>query len=116
MGERAGRRVEPSSEEGLMGDHFASGAWDVHEGEAEQFVENWREFLGWTRREHPGLETASLARSMADPNGFVSFAVWRSGEERDAWKASDGFAARFSACRALCDEFRGGDYERVLTF
>jgi heme-degrading monooxygenase HmoA len=97
-----------------MSDHFASGTWQVRPGEGEQFIERWRAFLGWTRQDHLGLVSASLVRSTADPNRFISFAMWRSAEERDAWKASEGFGSRISACRDLCDDVIGGDYERVL--
>lgn len=34
---------------------------------------------------------------------------------RDAWKSSDGFMKRFVACRELCGDFTGGDYDRVVT-
>lgn len=98
-----------------MNDHFASGTWIVRAGAADEFVQRWQEFLGWTRRDHAGLESASLVRSNADPNRFVSFAAWTSAEDRDAWKQSDGFGQRFSACRELCDEFMGGDYDGVVT-
>lgn len=98
-----------------MAEHYASATWFVRAGEADTFVERWDEFLTWTREEHPGLDTASLLRSVKEPNRFVSLAQWRSGEARDLWKQSDGFIKRFGACRELCDDFIGDDYDRVTT-
>ena len=99
-----------------MSEHFASGHWKVHKGAADEFVERWREFLGWTRQNHQGLSSATLIRSATDPDRFVSFAAWASADERDAWKQSEDFMKRFSACRELCDEFAGGDYEWAAAF
>lgn len=99
----------------MSSDHFASGHWTVRDGEADAFAERWRELLEWTRQHHPGLESATLIRSDADPNVFVSFATWASAEERNDWKRSEDFMRRMSACRELCDGFVGGDYGRVAT-
>lgn len=97
-----------------MGRDYASGHWHVRPGEADVFVERWTEFLGWTRDNEPGLESATLIRSLDDPQRFVSFAVWSSADARDGWKASDGFRKRFMACRELCDDFIGGDYDEAV--
>lgn len=99
----------------MTSDHLASGQWTVREGFADEFVARWREFLGWTREEHPGLDTATLIRSQSSPNSFISVASWNSAEARSDWKASDGFQERFGACRELCDDFTGGDHDRVAT-
>lgn len=98
-----------------MSTSYASGYWQVSSGSADEFVARWREFLSWTRAHHRGLESATLLRSEHDPDRFVSFATWTSAEERDAWKQSEDFMTRFSACRQLCDEFSGGDYQHELT-
>lgn len=98
-----------------MNANYASGTWQVADGSADEFIDRWREFLGWTRDKHPGLGSATLIRAQSDPNRFVSFATWDSVEQRDAWKNSDGFMKRFSACRQLCDDFTGGDYDHVIT-
>jgi len=45
----------------------------------------------------------------------VSFAEWTDEASRNAWKQSPEFAARISACRALCDEFHGSDYHRATS-
>lgn len=97
-----------------MGDYFASGSWHVAKGKEGQFIDNWTEFLGWTRREHSSLVRAGLIRDEGDPGHFISFAEWNDGAARKAWKEDPGFAERFSACRSLCNDFYGGDYSRLI--
>jgi len=94
-----------------MGDHYASGNWHVKEGKEGEFVERWTEFLQWTRKDHPALVSASLIRDQGDARHFVSFAQWEDAESRGAWKQTPQFMQRFSACRELCDDFYGSDYE-----
>jgi heme-degrading monooxygenase HmoA len=98
-----------------MADSFASGNWHVVQGKEEEFIERWTEFLQWTRSTQPALIGAGLIRDEGDPNHFVSFAQWADAPARNAWKNSEGFMERFSACRALCDDFKGSDYERIVT-
>jgi heme-degrading monooxygenase HmoA len=97
-----------------MAEHFASGNWHVTKGKEQEFVERWTEFLGWTRATRPSLVEASLIRDESDPSHFVSFARFASAEERNAWKQSGGFMERFGACRALTEDFHGGDYHRAV--
>jgi heme-degrading monooxygenase HmoA len=97
-----------------MTEPFASGDWHVTAGKEEEFIERWREFMEWTRKTQPRLVSASLLRDTAEPRHFLSFAEWDHAAARDAWKQSDGFMQRFSACRKLCDDMRGSDYERVV--
>ncbi|MGH2757872.1 MAG: antibiotic biosynthesis monooxygenase [Actinomycetota bacterium] len=94
--------------------HFASGNWHVKKGEEEKFVERWTEFLRWTRETQPALVSASLIRDEKDPAHFVSFAEWKTSGGRDGWREAPGFSERFSACRALCDDFYGGDYGHLV--
>jgi heme-degrading monooxygenase HmoA len=94
----------------------ASGRWQVREGEAESFIDEWRRFLGWTRDHYDELISATLFQSEDDPNRFVSFAIWEGSQPRREWKDSAGFMTRFTACRELCDEFEGGDFLQVAHF
>lgn len=98
-----------------MSEHYASGRWQVTEGKEEEFTARWNEFLGWTRQSYPELISAGLLQSTEDPSVFVSFAEWTDPAARAAWKASDGFAERFGACRALCTAMDGSDFNRVVT-
>ncbi|HEX9775199.1 MAG TPA: antibiotic biosynthesis monooxygenase family protein [Actinomycetota bacterium] len=98
-----------------MAEHFASGNWQVGAGKEGEFVERWTEFLQWTRKSHPGLVRATLLRDGSDPSHFVSFAEWADEGARGAWKQSPEFADLFNACRSLCEDFHGGDYDRLAT-
>jgi heme-degrading monooxygenase HmoA len=97
-----------------MGDHFASGNWQVSKGKEGEFVERWSEFLGWARETQSSLVNASLIRDDNDSSHFVSFAEWSEAAGRSAWRQDPGFAERFNACRSLCEDFYGGDYDRVV--
>src|SRR5918999_218938 len=103
-----------NEEGGKMGDHFASGNWQVSKGKEGEFVERWTEFLGWARETQPSQVSASLIRDDNDSSHFVSFAEWSDSAGRSAWRQDPGFAERLSACRSLCEDFYGGDYDRVV--
>jgi heme-degrading monooxygenase HmoA len=90
---------------------YVSARWHVRDGEAAEFAERWRELMGWTRENYDELVSAALLRSEDDPRRFVSVAAWEGAEPRREWKNSDGFMTRFTRCRALCDDFEGGDYD-----
>lgn len=101
-----------------MGDvsaYWASGNWQVTAGKADEFIDRWREFLEWTRAENPGFEWARLIRDRDDDHHFVSFASWSDAEARDAWKQGPEFGERAGACRGLCDDFRGGNFDEAVT-
>jgi heme-degrading monooxygenase HmoA len=98
-----------------MAEHYASGNWHVKAGNEDDFVARWTEFLRWTREAHPGLADANLIRDRKDGLHFVSFVDWQDPAARDAWKQSAGFMERFTACRELCEDFYGGDYDRVVS-
>ncbi|MDP9343863.1 MAG: antibiotic biosynthesis monooxygenase [Actinomycetota bacterium] len=97
-----------------MAEHFASGNWHVKEGKEAEFVERWTEFLQRTRKDHPGLESATLIRDEGDPRHFLSFAGWDDPQARAAWRQTPEFAEGFRASRELCDDFYGGDYQRAV--
>ena len=90
---------------------YASGNWLVTEGKQDEFVARWTEFLGWTRANAPGLVHAFLIRDDGESRHFVSFALWSDAASRGVWKQQDGFAEHLGACRALCEEFAGSDFE-----
>ena len=92
----------------------ASGSWLVKEGSEDGFVARWTEFLGWTRDTIPGFVSASLIRDSEDPRHFVSVARWEDEGSRAAWKSNPAFAEKFMACRSLCEEFAGGDFDLAV--
>jgi len=95
---------------------YASGRWHVREDAVDDFVDRWQEFLGWTQKNHDQLVEATLIQATGDPHRFVSFAAWESTEARDAWRQSEEFLRRFTACRELCDAFEAEDFDLRVTF
>lgn len=98
-----------------MAENYASGTWQVKAGREPEFVQRWTEFLQWTRKDHPAMLVATLLRDRTVPGHYVSFAEWTDVQSRDAWKQSPEFAARIAACRALCEDMTGSDYDRAAT-
>ena len=113
-------RIQTANREGSLPliagiEHFASGNWIVQQGREADFVACWNQFLAWTRKEAPGLRGAMLMQDAGDGRHFVSIAAWENLEELQAWRALPGFAERMSACRELCEDFRGSNYELTAT-
>jgi heme-degrading monooxygenase HmoA len=98
-----------------MHEHYASGNWIVTPGRDSEFVQRWTEFLEWTRASASEFGSAVLIRDAEDRNHFISFASWESVEALRSWRSQPEFAAKLGACRALCDDFRGGNYLVVAT-
>ena len=98
-----------------MSESYASGNWVVNRGREEEFVSRWVEFLEWTRASARGLRAAHLIQESDEPRHFISFASWDSAEAMQAWRSSAEFGKRLSACRALCDEFRGSSYREAAS-
>jgi heme-degrading monooxygenase HmoA len=98
-----------------MSNYLASGNWHVTEGKEDEFIERWTRFLKWTRETQPGLEAARLIRADTHPNRFVSFAEWRDADARATWRAAPEWAEMHQACKEVCDDFEGGDFEAVVT-
>jgi len=98
-----------------MSDNYASGNWVVSNGQEREFIQRWVEFLEWTRASARGLLSAQLIQDADDPRHFISFAGWESSEAMKAWRALPGFADKLSACRVLCEDFRGSSYTVAAT-
>ena len=97
-------------------EHWASGNWMVKEGMEDEFIDAWKDWLGWSSQNIPGFVSATLIRDTQNLRHFVSFSPWKDAASRDAWKASSGFAEKFAAARSLCDDFQGGDFGLTATF
>jgi heme-degrading monooxygenase HmoA len=93
-----------------MEEQYASGNWMVTPGREEDFKARWIEFLEWTRECADGLAAARLIQDAEAPRHFISFASWESGQALQSWRSLPGFASRLTACRELCDDFRGSNY------
>jgi heme-degrading monooxygenase HmoA len=93
-----------------MNNPYSSGRWVVAEGHEKEFIRRWMEFLEWTRTSYKDLQSARLILDNHNSRRFVSFADWNNADAMKQWRSSPGFAERFGACRALCDEFEGSDF------
>jgi len=94
--------------------HWSSGKWQVKDGNADEFIDRWREFLTWTKEAHQGFLGARLIRDLRNPNSFVSFAAWQDLDSMRTWQGSPGFTERFNAVYALCEDMQSGGYELVV--
>jgi quinol monooxygenase YgiN len=93
---------------------MVSGDWHVRPGSEDEFVKRWTEFLDWTRASARGFRGARLIRDTEDGSHFLSFAEWDSDEARQAWRGLPDFPLRLGACRALCEDMRGVNYDLVV--
>ena len=92
---------------------WASGHWQVKAGKADEFIQQWKEWLTRSSENVAGFRHARLLRSAMNPDQFTSISEWADVASRDAWKANAGFQDGFQASKALCDDFVGGDYDEV---
>lgn len=93
------------------GQPYTAGRWVVKEGSEDEFIARWTAFTEWALANAPGAEGFVLIREVSDPKRFISFGAWDDMEHVRGWKATPEFAQRLAACRELCDEFMGLDYE-----
>ncbi len=107
--------LEAASEIKQEAQNYGSGNWVVQQGREAEFVARWNKFLGWTRAQMPGLRWAMLIKDADDRRHFISLAGWESLEALLAWRSLPEFAEKLGACRALCDEFRGSNYQLIAT-
>ncbi len=94
--------------------NLVSGDWKVRPGAEEEFVARWTDFLEWTRASAPGFLGARLIRNTTDPCHFVSFAEWESPSARQAWRELPEFSAKLNACKGLCEDMRGVNYDLAV--
>jgi heme-degrading monooxygenase HmoA len=90
---------------------LVSGDWRVRKGSEDEFVQRWTEFLEWTKANVPGFIGARLIRDADEASHFISFAEWEDPDARQNWRGLPEFATKMGACRALCDEMRGANYD-----
>ncbi|MEV7136485.1 antibiotic biosynthesis monooxygenase family protein [Arthrobacter sp. NPDC093128] len=80
-----------------MAGHYASGVWHVRQGNDEQFVQKWTEFLQWSRENYPSMVVARLLHDKGVPGRYMSYSEWTDESSRDAWKQDPEFRTRFGA-------------------
>jgi heme-degrading monooxygenase HmoA len=83
---------------------WASGHWQVKEGKAEEFIQQWKEWLSRSSENVPGFHHARLLSSLHSPQQFTSISEWATAGARDAWKASPAFQEGFEASKALWND------------
>ncbi|MET9730830.1 antibiotic biosynthesis monooxygenase family protein [Streptomyces sp. NPDC006458] len=93
---------------------WSSGQWQVKDGNTEEFVQGWHEFLTWTRSEYKACLGARLIQQLRQQDSFVSFASWENVEAMAAWQASPQFKERYDALCALCENVHSGAYELAV--
>ena len=91
--------------------NLASGDWHVRAGCEADFIARWKDFLDWTKANAPGFLGARLIQETDDALHFVSFAEWESHLARQQWRGLPEFGPKFNACRELCVEMRGANYD-----
>jgi heme-degrading monooxygenase HmoA len=94
-----------------VGEIFTSGNWVVQAGKEDEFIKAWTDFTSWTRENASGAEEFLLIRETPDGRHFLSLGSWESFDAVRQWRSTDEFQQKLGACRALCDDFRAGDYE-----
>ena len=95
-----------------MAETYTSGIWRVKEGEEDDFVTAWRDFVAWAAT-FDGSGTFRLVRDADDPGKFMSFGPWESFEAQDAWKVDPEFPERIGRVRRHTTEFAPSVFELV---
>ena len=89
-------------------------SWVVKEGREDEFVERWREWADWTRRQ--GLASqAMLLRDVDDPRRFISFGPWESIQAVSNWRAQAGYHERVVKLGEVVDHFEPRTLEDVAS-
>jgi heme-degrading monooxygenase HmoA len=93
---------------------YTTGSWKPLEGEADAFVDAWREFAKWASA-MPGAGEIRLARDLRDSARFVSIGVWDDIDSVREWKSSPEFKERMSRVQKHVDAFAAAELEVVET-
>ena len=95
---------------------WASGRWQVKEGEVDEFIQRWSAWISDVSQNVPGFRSARMLRAEGDPLRFTSVSEFDDDASLKAWKTSQGFRENIESCKELCDEFLGGDYDVAASF
>jgi heme-degrading monooxygenase HmoA len=98
-----------------LAETYTHGSWFVKDGEDEEFVSAWRDFVGWAPGNWEGHGTFRLVRDVDDPSRYMSFAPWDSFDAQAAWKAHPEFKERIGRVRAHTTDFTPSVFELVTT-
>ncbi len=95
-----------------MGEVYAMGTWTAKDGEEEEFIAAWEEFVRWGST-LSGAGTFRLTRDLTDPSAFVSFSDWDSIENARVWKATPEFKQRMAEVQRHVAAFKPLELELV---
>ena len=95
-----------------MAETYTSGVWIVKDGEEEDFVREWTEFVRWASG-FAGSGAFRLVRDLDNPTTYLSFAPWESFDAQRAWKEQPEFRERIMRVRRHCDDFQPSTHELV---
>jgi heme-degrading monooxygenase HmoA len=91
---------------------YTSGVWIVKDGEQEDFVREWTEFVRWGSG-FAGSGTFRLVRDLDNPTTYQSFAPWESFDAQRTWKEQPEFRERIMRVRRHCEDFQPSTHELV---
>jgi heme-degrading monooxygenase HmoA len=97
-----------------MAETFTSGSWTVKPGEETDFIEEWKQFVGWAA-EFPGSGTFRLVQDRERPDRYTSFGEWESRDAQEAWTQHPEFVGRLGLVRSHCSDFESTMFELVTT-
>lgn len=95
-----------------MADVYTTGSWRPFDGHEDEFLERWKEFMGWATT-LPGAGRGVLARDLRDPGRFVSFMAWSDIEAVHRWKGLSEFKTRMGRVQEHVDTFAPTELEIV---
>jgi heme-degrading monooxygenase HmoA len=90
---------------------YTSGDWHAKLGHEAEFVASWKELADWSGTEFDTAGWAKLLRDKADPQHFVSVALWPDDDMIAKWQASAEFKQRVDKIRELVDRSDIRSYE-----
>jgi heme-degrading monooxygenase HmoA len=86
--------------------------WHVKQGNEDEFVARWDEWVEWSHRE--GLAApALLLRDAEEPSTFVSFGPWENLSAVRNWRSLAGYQERVARLREVVDSFEPRTLEVV---
>lgn len=94
---------------------YTLGVWVVKAGKEDAFIEAWKEFAEWTKSSCTGARSVLLLRDRNEPGRFVSIGPWRSEQDVQEWRVSEGFRTRIEHLKPLLERFEPGSYNPVFS-
>lgn len=84
---------------------YTSAVWNVKDGQEDAFVRRWQQSVDAAALELPGI-VFRLLRDVENPGRFLSSAgPWRSVEQINAMRSSDGFQQSMAAMADVLDSY-----------